>query len=225
MGKRWTPQLRAWAYRFLVARDGEYCILCGESHCKLQIDHRNGNPNNNEPENLCLLCASCNKKLQCLTPEQHKSLIKKRCAHNIRVRESLCGNTATVIARAEIDYTAGSVQMQANGRYEPQFREWLLDTIQKMGYFPLDDAMYSGAEVTGGSSETMQRYIKKMTSSKGVLELVTNERRQKVLKYKNGHNGNGHNGNGHNGALDIDKMIVQAQAVTKRLKEARRHEN
>ena len=208
MSKRLTPQLRAWVYHYLVATMGEYCILCGKSNCKLQIDHIDANPHNNERDNLCLLCPTCNKKLQRLTPQEHKKLIKLRCDQHACMRERERGNPATSIVKETIDYTNGTVQMQANQCFEVEFREWLLKQIKAIGYYLKDDAVYSGAEVVGCSPETIVRYIRKLTSSEGVLEEVMSNNKQRIIKYKNGHNGNGH----YPDPLNVDQLIMQVMA-------------
>lgn len=50
-------------YKFLVQRDGEKCKLCGATE-KLQIDHVSPviNGGKNDPQNLQLLCKTCNSK-------------------------------------------------------------------------------------------------------------------------------------------------------------------
>ncbi len=49
-------------YEFLAKRDGEFCKCCGKlpTEGQLVVDHRDNNPKNNVPDNLQLLCRSCN---------------------------------------------------------------------------------------------------------------------------------------------------------------------
>lgn len=63
MGRRWSQQTRAFAYRLLALRDGELCALCGQDP-PLDIDHLDGDPTNNDDTNLRLLCRPCNVKRQ-----------------------------------------------------------------------------------------------------------------------------------------------------------------
>ena len=78
--RRWGTNARAWAYRYLVLRDGEHCAICharpttqntpttpdsttqnsSTTQNTLDIDHIDGDPNNNHPDNLRLLCRQCN---------------------------------------------------------------------------------------------------------------------------------------------------------------------
>jgi 5-methylcytosine-specific restriction endonuclease McrA len=63
--------VRRWQYLFLAARDGERCARCGLDRerarkrnipFQLTIHHIDHNPSNNSPENLQLLCRSCQMK-------------------------------------------------------------------------------------------------------------------------------------------------------------------
>lgn len=43
-----------------IARDGWACTRCGTA-AQLEVDHVNGNPNDNRPENLRTLCRTCHQ--------------------------------------------------------------------------------------------------------------------------------------------------------------------
>jgi hypothetical protein len=78
--RRWATTTRLWAYRYLVLRDGEHCAIChagpttqntattrdsttqngSTTQNTLDIDHIDGDPDNNHPDNLRLLCRQCN---------------------------------------------------------------------------------------------------------------------------------------------------------------------
>lgn len=67
MPRRWATETRAWAYRYLVLRDGEFCQLCHKiptTFYGLDIDHVDGDKNNNRESNLRLLCRRCNVSLE-----------------------------------------------------------------------------------------------------------------------------------------------------------------
>lgn len=54
-------------HRYLVERDGYKCYGCGVSewsgkHLTLDIDHIDGNPKNDLPENLRFLCPNCHRQ-------------------------------------------------------------------------------------------------------------------------------------------------------------------
>jgi hypothetical protein len=55
-----------WVRYWLVRQFGEKCVKCGWAEVNpatgripVQVEHRDGDPNNHSPENLCLLCPNC----------------------------------------------------------------------------------------------------------------------------------------------------------------------
>ena len=50
-----------WQYQYLAQRDGEKCNSCNKTDGELIIDHKDGNRQSNSPQNLRLLCRSCNR--------------------------------------------------------------------------------------------------------------------------------------------------------------------
>jgi len=58
--------VRYWIYQYVAARDGERCSnpSCGKGpeEAFLEVHHINGDPNDYKPQNLNLLCRSCNRK-------------------------------------------------------------------------------------------------------------------------------------------------------------------
>ena len=59
--------------------------------------------------------------------------------------------------------------MQAAQMYELPFRRWLMGVLRSTDFVGKEDAIYSGAEITGASITTVDRYLKKLTSSAGPL--------------------------------------------------------
>jgi hypothetical protein len=73
------------------------------------------------------------------------------------------------VAKAVVDYGSGSAEMQAAGLFEVPFRRWLMGILRSTDFVEKQDAIYSGAEETGASIPTIERYLKKLTSSRGPL--------------------------------------------------------
>ena len=184
--RRWTVNTRVWAYRYLVLRDGEQCSLCHANMTaqnvtaqnKLDIDHIDGNPHNNHPANLRLLCRSCNVK----AGHQHRRRSQQRSA--LREREKRDGRPSTRIARKDANYREGSPEMQANLLYEVPFRRWLMRKVRTEGGYDRTTAIAEGAEVVGCSPLTTARYITKLTSPSGPLLEIDDALCHRILVLK-----------------------------------------
>lgn len=179
MGKRWSINTRLWAYRYLVARDGEICQECGKSpttQYSLDIDHKDGNKDNNDPSNLQLLCRKCN--------QAKENRRRSKCDHNVCV--SVEGSPATRIVRDQVDYLQGSPEMKANSYFEIDFRVWLLKEIDKRKGLGVDrkEAINTGAELVGCSPMTTSRYLDKLLSKAGPLKEEKDLMGNKILVLK-----------------------------------------
>lgn len=173
MANRFQKNQHELAYRFIAARDGEYCLApdCrkGPPRVKLQIDHADNNTDNWDTGNLHLLCQKHNLKMRQLSRAEHKKLMVHYSAINERERESARGSSSTSTVKEMVDYRQGSPEMQANSYFEIQYREWILAYIKTNGFITKEEALYSGAEVVGNSPTTTTRYLKKLTSAAGPL--------------------------------------------------------
>lgn len=198
MGKRWsTKNLRLWVYRYLVARDGEQCVLCERKPTKrisLDVSHIDNNPKNDDPDNLCLLCHSCNARMKLCKATEKARLIRYKCALHVCVCVNGHKNANRENDRHDygvnsqikelIDYSAGTQEMKANALFERDFREWLLALVGEYGSYPKQEAINTGAERAGCSPATTKRYLEKLTSAGGVFDIKENSLHQKVLVVK-----------------------------------------
>jgi len=142
---RWYPLIMA-------KQGGEYCVMCGLTikqlinngqSGKLCIDHINNNNSINEIENFQFLCKSCN------TIKNHPK--------NIEPFERLA-----------------TPEMIKGKKFEKDFRRWV------QGFFMVDPhcgleysfLINSGAEKVECSTETIKRYLNKMTSKEGMYEWI-----------------------------------------------------
>ncbi len=167
MANRFQANQHHLAYDFIASRDGEYCLICkrGTGQVKLQIDHADNNPSNWESDNLHLLCQTHNLQLRSVPVVKKLHTIRWHSAKNVCVREKRYGSISTKVAKDTLDYQSGSVEMRANSMFEPAFTEWLLKNLP----MAKNEAVYSGAHVTGCSPTTIERYLKKLTSAAGPL--------------------------------------------------------
>ena len=187
--RRWATNTRAWAYRYLAVRDGEHCAICHASPTTqnssttqntLDIDHIDGNPSNNHPDNLRLLCRQCNVATSNRS-NPRKSDSSDLC---VCVRERKEGKPGTRIARKDANYRDGSSEMQANLLYEVKFRRWLMRKVTTEGSYDRTTAIAEGAELVGCSPLTTARYITKLTSPSGPLMEMDDALYHRILVLK-----------------------------------------
>ena len=142
-------------------------IVSSTTQNTLDIDHIDGNPENNDPDNLRLLCRRCN------VATSNRSNPRRSHSGDLCVcvseRERREGRSATQTGRDEADYRKASPEMQANLTCEVPFRRWIMATITSNGFYDRTTAMNEGAEVVGCSPATTARYLAKLTSAPGPL--------------------------------------------------------
>ncbi|MCP4647750.1 MAG: hypothetical protein GY852_08490, partial [bacterium] len=74
--------------------------------------------------------------------------------------------------KGKVNYEAGSPEMFANACFEEEYREWLLAQVKEYRQYPKLEAVNAGAEQVGCSPLTSARYLSKLLSESGPLELV-----------------------------------------------------
>lgn len=187
MSRRWSVQTRAWAYRYLVLRDGEICAECTNAPTTfygLDIDHIDGNIHNKEESNLRLLCRRCNVSRE-----------NKRRAHSpSRQRESerVIEIPRTRVVKSAVVYHSGSVEMQANLLFEIDYRSWLFSYLQQNEFISKKEAINAGAEFVGCNPSTSAKYLSKLTSLYGPLMELKDMLGEVMVVYKPSSNVNGH---------------------------------
>lgn len=84
--------------RFLVTEIGEYCFECGqlpEWHnmpLSLQLDHIDGNSDNNFPDNLRLLCPNCHSQTDTYSSKGSGNTLRKETKRNDYLRKYKSGD-------------------------------------------------------------------------------------------------------------------------------------
>ena len=190
MVRRWATETRYWAYQYLCLRDGEYCQVCHVNKTTfydtktklpitfydLDIDHIDGDPLNNSPSNLRLLCRQCNASEGGKKSRKRKSVTE-------REREY----PSTRIVKSSVGYREGSAEMQANLLFELDFREWINAFVHENGFIPKKEAINAGAEVVGCNPVTAAKYLAKLTSIVGPLAEMKDMLGEVIITPRNGH--------------------------------------
>ena len=124
---------RSYYWSLLVERNGIDLCIRCGNSGEI-IHHVNGDETDNRIENMDILCHSCNKL---------KSLQKKYLPVSRR------------------DYTP---EHKKNLVKEPLFRKWLEGKLFENNFhYPLDDVIDEGAFIVDVSTETIKRYLSKLT--------------------------------------------------------------
>jgi hypothetical protein len=153
-------------YRLLKVRDGEKCFICrrpARPQKKLVIDHWDNDNSNNDPLNLHLMCQPDN--------------IKK----NPRGK----GKKMSPVSVSECDKEKiNSAEYRKNQEAEPRFRHWVYQELKLKKQIEYDEIINSGAEVVDISQETAKRYLKKLCSEAGPMQLMKDESDKKYVVLK-----------------------------------------
>ena len=148
-------------YPEICKRDGEVCRGCG----KLPSETKEGfllidhRDNNNSNNDL-----------------NNLQLLCRRCNYMKNPR----GNK-------QIEERPFTPEMKKGERMERFFRNWLFGIITENHKWLLEDIIDSGAEITGGSTETIKRYIRKCVSSQGMYQIVEGQQGREFIEFKPEH--------------------------------------
>ena len=184
-GRRMGTEMYNFAYYTLTIRDGEKCRQCGRKagdpttqaeknrglgdKVELQIDHIDGDPHNNDPDNLQFLCKLHNIKKSSNARERKLEEIRKIQRSDKKHADI---QPATYDVKRRVDYSTGEASMQVNGICETRFSEWVVNEVKRCGTIPKKEAISSGAHIAGCSVLTTKRYLEKLTCSLGPLQEI-----------------------------------------------------
>ena len=155
-------------YNYLARTHGEMCNLCkidGNSKT-LVVDHIDNNNSNNHPENVQLLCRRCNYKKN----------------PRISEREPLDNCESVCPPIHYISFIHHENEIERSKKKEPLFRKYVIEKIESNLEWEVEDLINSGAEKTGISTITAERYLKKMCSSEGSYTIVSRANTDYVRK-------------------------------------------
>lgn len=160
---------RKQAYDYLVERDGEKCVKCGDSppFVKLQVEHKDGNKFFHHAGNLQLMCGKCNSSKSPRGPG------RKKAVEFARVR----------VCVSDKHPKPSTAEMERNIEGEPVFRDYVKELMRKNWRMEFNVVRDAGAEEAGVSVSTAERYLYKMTSiSEKAWFTVVEDRRTKPYK-------------------------------------------
>jgi len=160
---RMNGRTRKKLYGFLIKRDRPYCRCCGvlADERQLVVDHRDNNNSNNDPDNLQLLCRSCN---YLKNPRKLERPV------------DMCVSYGGSQDMSEIE---------TSRRKKPEFKKFVAKWVNEEGEVPEEELINSGAERLDLSPITTKRYLYPMCSRDGVYERVKRVGTF-VVRYKSG---------------------------------------
>ncbi len=190
MPRSFTPEVREAYYAALKARDGPRCCGCqvSEDEKELVINHRDRNRSNNKLENLDLRCRRCNYFYMITAPVP--PIPPRTSTQRVYVSENVVVPGPEAQGRRVVramDVTRETPEMRTNREKEPLFRAEVLKRIMGKDGLNLYDAQYGIAEVLDVSPVTTGRWLKKMLSRDGILELGPGARGYQFLFFKEGY--------------------------------------
>ena len=74
--------------------------------------------------------------------------------------------------KVQVETPKQSEEVRLKKKYEPMFRQWIEKQLKRYGRILLQDAVESGAEITGASIQTIERYLRKLCSLAGKSQVV-----------------------------------------------------
>jgi hypothetical protein len=164
--------LRKKKYNYLCERDGQRCQICGRTSPEvyLEVDHRDGNEENDGDDNLWLLCRSDHRK-------KHPRGKQKKGEVTVKRR------VVSMETFNEVMETSGmSPEMRQNKRAEPLFRHWLYKRMKEKGIMTVQQVVNSGAEIAGCSTYAIRtNYLLKVSSEEGLYQIFYDEEKGKNM--------------------------------------------
>lgn len=155
--KRLSPQAYLITKSLLTKTQLGICAICHEPGIE-EIDHINGDPGDNHPDNLRGVHKSCNIR--------QRNLQRNVPADSVNER----------VSKEE------SAEIEINRDAEPRYRKWLFERVGRPEPLYSGEAIYGGAEFVGISPVTARRYLGKATSPQGVYFVATVKAQNRTLK-------------------------------------------
>jgi len=165
---RMSGPKRKKVYAQLVRRDGEICFIGSEAlnSSIAVVDHWNGFDSDNRLSNLHLMCRSMNTAKNPRGKSKSSEILSSVCVRR---------PAPVLIARPNL-VVAQCAEFLQNRKAEPDFRHWLFFNIVRCGEIDVEEVVGSGSEFAHCSTETVRRYLLKLTSKTGIYAYKGSER-------------------------------------------------
>ena len=125
-----------------------------------------------------------NLEMRKITTGEHRRLMDQYSAVNECMRARENWHVPTQMAKEQVDYSTGSVEMQANCIFEQRWLDFMHSWIRTNGSIPKDEAINAGAAVTGCNPSTTTRYLAKYASTMGCFKVSRDSNGCKVVVYR-----------------------------------------
>ncbi len=198
MPKRFSKITRVWIWRFLALRDGVKCHWCGwippkfKKHNvspenihnvspELEVDHVDGNCQNDDPPNLVLACKTCNVARGNQNRPSPSDCIERERENSYKVKNVL----KQVVNYANPDTPATT---QLNYFYETDYKTYTLNRVSKEVIVSKEDLIFAGSQKVGCSVQAARNYLGQLLSSAGPLREDPDMLMGKFVTWKEGVN-------------------------------------
>jgi len=152
---------RNFVYPLIAQRDGEFCKGCG----KLAKETKEG--------------------FLCIDHKDNDNSNNK--IDNLQLLCRSCNYLKNPRNQRSFEERPQTPEMKKGERMEKHFRNWLFGIVSENHKWLLEDVIDSGAEITGGSTETIKRYVRKCISEAGMYELVEGQQSREFIQFKPEH--------------------------------------
>lgn len=183
------------ALQQVIAAFGRRCYICGRTDRPLELDHRNGDPTFNpmDGSNWGAACGPCNRAKGPLRGPGKRGIRMRGLLAAIipgtNHREGSLESNGEGERKGEGEYEGVTVRMMSaemkkNMECEPRFREYAVRVVRQLGEISMSDLVYAGSEYAGCVDQTGRRYLAKMLSLAGLLELFVSPAGVKMVRMK-----------------------------------------
>jgi len=192
MPKLQTNRQRKIRYETIARAEGDQCLICwiedrvrrGPPRKKLIIEHADNDETNWSWSNLHLCCYSHNKKMEQLTSEAKKKLIRGYSDQLERERERAGLPTWGDVLKDMIPYESGSPEMKAHKRFERIWLRWVRQQLNRHGSYDKRELLREAAKVSRCSIQTSRNYLEKYTSElEGPFKETFDDDGEKIITY------------------------------------------